>query len=540
MGVRIRQLPAAVANQIAAGEVIERPASVVKELLENAYDAKASAISVELAHGGLNQIIITDNGHGIVAEDLPLSIMAHATSKIEKADDLFQLSSMGFRGEALASIASVSRLTIRSKTADAQHAMELQVENGKPKMQPCAHNTGTMISVYDLFYNIPVRKKFLKSERLEYLAIEAVVKCFAMSAPHIALQLKHNNKTVLSLPAASHEANHYKRMLRLFGQNFADTAIVLDAEHLGMRVKGWLSHADYQRSQNDRCWIYVNQRMVKDKLLQHALKQAYESVLHPGRFPACLLYLNLPVTEVDVNVHPAKQELRFQQPRLVHDFLRSQLQSALMHNSSIESSQAIKSPTPLSVQESVPRFELSRNHLTSQDACAWVILSKRFVVLPVEDKSYLLDTIKIQQVRLYEHLHEQSLPLASRPLLVPVAYSLKVAHRDYLKEQQHALNQLGMVLEFPEDNQVRVTGIPVAMPQIEISTFLEGFFDKNLESQSALLSYMTSCQSFDLKQVSAEEKRYFQTYVESNLAHLCGQRMACLITEERCEALLDA
>ena len=327
--MRIKPLSTAVANQIAAGEVIENPASVVKELLENALDAHATAITIDIGFGGLNQIKISDNGVGIFAEDLPLAIAPHATSKLSVLEDLSTLTSMGFRGEALASIASISRLTLSSKPADQDHAMMLHIDGDRPELSPCARSQGTTVDVRDLFYNAPVRRRFLKSERSEFLSIEQVVKRFALSVPEMAIQLKHNGKMVLELPAATQEQSLRVRIQRVMGKAFLETALVVDVERAGMHLTGWISGEAYQRSQNDKQWIYLNQRMVKDKLIQHAFKQAYENRLYPGRYPSCLLYLTIPTEEVDVNVHPTKHEVRFQQPRLVHDFIGSQLTQTL-------------------------------------------------------------------------------------------------------------------------------------------------------------------------------------------------------------------
>ena len=326
---RIHQLSAHVANQIAAGEVIERPASVVKELLENALDAGADTLSIDIGFGGLNQVKISDNGSGILADDLSLAIAAHATSKIEQLNDLYTITSMGFRGEALASIASVSRLSLCSKPASQENAMLLQVINGEANLTPCARNQGTTVDVRDLFFNTPARKKFLKTPLSEYQAIEAVVKRFALSSPMMALTLKHNDKQMLVLPAAHCDQTRLLRIKKILGKPFIEQAIYLDVSRAGMRLQGWVSGDSYQRSQNDKQWVYINQRMVRDKLMTHAIKQAYESVLYPGRHPACLLYLSIPAEELDVNVHPTKHEVRFQQPRLVHDFITSQILHAL-------------------------------------------------------------------------------------------------------------------------------------------------------------------------------------------------------------------
>ncbi|HBI21084.1 MAG TPA: DNA mismatch repair endonuclease MutL, partial [Legionella sp.] len=432
--VRIQRLSALVSNQIAAGEVIERPASVVKELLENALDASADVISVEIGFGGLNQIKVSDNGTGIVADDLPLAVALHATSKISQLNDLYAIRSMGFRGEALASIASVSRLSVSSKPEHQAHAMMLQIDGIAVHCVPCARSRGTTVDVRDLFYNAPVRKKFLKSEQREYQAIEAVVKRFALSAPAVALSLIHNDKSMFALPAAPCEKTRLLRIRKLLGKAFTDDAIHLDVERAGMRLQGWVSGPDYQRSQNDKQWIYINQRMVKDKLLNHAMKQAYDGVLHPGRHPVCVLYLTIPAGEVDVNVHPTKHEVRFQQPRLVHDFMTSQMVCALASCKPV----AIETPTyPLEIRESHPIYTrptpFSRERekvpagqmrvLSDGPSYPLLVLNHAFAVVTIDGLHYLLDIERLQQHHLSQQLDAQTYPLASRPLLLPVRYA---------------------------------------------------------------------------------------------------------------------
>jgi DNA mismatch repair protein MutL len=540
MGIRIKQLSAAVANQIAAGEVIDRPASVVKELLENAYDAGATSIQVELAYGGLNQIIISDNGHGIFAEDLPLTIQAHATSKIENAEDLYQVSSMGFRGEALASIASVARLSISSKTSEEAHATKLTVEQGQVQIQSCARNVGTSIAVNDLFYNLPVRKKFLKSERIEYLAVESVVKCFALSAPQIAIQLKHNGKISLSLPSASNDVLQHQRIVKLFGQAFADSAIYLDVERANMQISGWLSNVDYQRSQNDRIWIYINQRMVKDKLIQHAIKQAYEDILHPGRFPACLLYFKIPVNEVDVNVHPAKHEVRFESPRLVHDFFVSQLKSALPSTSdSYLGTKESVLKEPLKVREPSWHFPSQSNVYMNNNCSDWFILNKKFVILRVDKQTLIINFQKFQQRRLLEQLKQIPMPLASRKLLVPVSYQVEAASYGMLSDKQSALEAIGLKVELLDQNKIKVHSIPVAMPQLDLSEFLASFAKLKSFDNDSLMTHMILCQSHEPQQLSQEEKLAFKEEVQCQLSALLAEGLCQILSEERCEILLN-
>lgn len=512
MGIRIHQLPPLIANQIAAGEVIERPASVVKELLENSLDAGADAISIEIGYGGLNQIKISDNGSGIVAEDLPLAIAAHATSKINSLNDLYAIDSMGFRGEALASIASVARLAISSKPAEQDTAMMLRVQGAETTLSPCARTTGTTIDVVNLFFNAPVRKRFLKSEKLEFQAIETVVKRFALSAPHIALTLKHNSKQVLSLPAATNEQAKLTRMTRILGNAFMNDAFYLDVERGAMRLFGWLSGANFQRSQNDRQWVYINQRMVRDKLINHALKQAYDGLLYPGRFPACVLYLTLNPAEVDVNVHPTKHEVRFQQPRLIHDFFTSQLTTALQSGQAInaekiyafspnrrEQADQIYEPYPQITPQVVRREN-------SQTEVPWVILNKSYILVFIEQQPYVIDLLALQQHALQEHIARLTLPLPSRPLLVPIRYLLEDRLKSKLGELSQNLSLLGIQLEPCGGDEVLIRSIPLNLPYLDLRLFLDTLAGSEVFALEQLIELVGQSQVFDPALLSLEEK----------------------------------
>lgn len=337
---RIKCLPQLLANQIAAGEVIEHPASVVKELLENAIDAGATDIEVSLVQGGLEKIIIRDNGCGIMADDLPLALTRHATSKLDKPTDLFAIKSMGFRGEALASIAAVAKLTLASRPKTQDEAWSLRWLNPAeaPECLPAAHPFGTSVTVAELFYNTPVRRKFLRSERTELLAIETSIKRLALAHPHIRFSLKHNDKVLLQLASAQTQIQRAQRVSQLLSTAFLQQAIYIDIHHQGLHLEGWLSTHTFHRNQHD--WIYwaVNQRPVRDKVLLHAFKQVYAYSLPPDRYPACVLSLNLDPQLVDVNIHPTKHEVRFRESRLVHDFIVQALTAALAPEEGSETS----------------------------------------------------------------------------------------------------------------------------------------------------------------------------------------------------------
>jgi DNA mismatch repair protein MutL len=541
MGIRIHQLPPLIANQIAAGEVIERPSSVVKELLENALDAEANSITIEIEYGGLNRIKMSDDGKGILAEDLPLAVAAHATSKIATLNDLYAIESMGFRGEALASIASVAKVTISSRPQEQDTAMMLQVCGAEVVSSPCARTVGTTIEVADLFFNAPVRKRFLKSEKLEFQSIELVVKRFALSAPQIAINLKHNGKQVLSLPSARSEEAQLTRLRRLLGTVFVKEAVFLDVERSAMRLYGWVSGKTVQRSQNDRLWVYVNQRMVKDKLLNHAIKQAYEDLLYPGRFPACVLYFTINHAEVDVNIHPTKYEVRFQQPRLVHDFFTSQLTAVLRIKQ--EQKEEIICETPHQVHETSMHYPLLRTKSPPEPrdkAISWVILNPQYILAFIEQQPYVVDLFALNQDYVYEQVSQQTKPLANRPLLVPIRGTLSKFLTEHFTELSANLADLGVQLEFIEDCEVWVRSIPLILPYLNISGLFEALNNLSVFDLDRLAELMCQNQVFDSKFLSLEEKIELNKFLVENQEIKNKKSVFKALTWDECRNLLDA
>lgn len=327
----IHLLSPRLANQIAAGEVVERPASVVKELLENSLDAGAKRVDIDIEQGGIKLLRIRDDGVGIDCDDLPLALARHATSKITNLEDLEHVYSLGFRGEALASISSVSRLTLISKTIDATQAWQVETEGREmeSKIQPAAHPIGTTLEVRDLFFNTPARRKFLKAEKTEFDHIQEVVRRLSLTHFEVAFHLKHNGKTVFSLHPALDEASRARRVALVCGSSFLEQSISIAIEREGLQLYGWVGLPTFSRSQADLQYFYVNGRMVRDKLVAHAVRQAYRDVLYNGRHPTFVLFLQLDPAFVDVNVHPTKHEVRFREGRRVHDFLYSSLHRAL-------------------------------------------------------------------------------------------------------------------------------------------------------------------------------------------------------------------
>ena len=366
----IRLLPDTLISQIAAGEVVERPASVLKELLENSLDAGATEISVSLTQGGIKQLKVTDDGGGMDADDLPLAFARHATSKIASLDDLEQVRSLGFRGEALASIASVARVALTSRTERAAHAWSLSAEGGaQGAPQPAAHPGGTSVEVNDLYFNTPARRKFLRTEATEFGHCEDVFKRIALSRPGVAFSLRHNGRVISHL----HAGDAARRIAAVAGAEFAGAARALDENSSGLRLSGFAGSPAFSRSSRDAQFLFVNGRFVRDKLLAHALRQAYQDMLHGDRHAAYVLFLELDPLGVDVNVHPAKTEVRFRDSRAIHQFVFHAVSKALS-GSAAQTSAAAVEPMPAAAGTDFRRVPYQSSLGVAQPAAAYQAL----------------------------------------------------------------------------------------------------------------------------------------------------------------------
>ncbi|MDF1646589.1 MAG: DNA mismatch repair endonuclease MutL [Legionellaceae bacterium] len=529
--MRIQTLSPHVANQIAAGEVIERPASVVKELIENALDAGAKNIDVEIGFGGLNQIKVSDDGEGILAEDLPLAIASHATSKLKILDDLYVIQSMGFRGEALASICSVAHVFIQSHAATEEYASGLECDEQGIRLVPCARNQGTTIEVRDLFFNAPVRKKFLKSETQEYQAIEQIVKRVAFSKPEVALILRHNGKVCLQLPAAPSENMQRVRLTKLLGKSFVDEAVLVDMSRGQIRLHGWVSGPKYARSQQDKIWFYINQRMVRDKLILHALKQAYADILPPGRYPACVLFLTLPLDEVDINVHPSKSEVRFSDARAVHDMIRLVITEMLAtHHSDLDS----VSSTDLT-HTSLRGYQISESEVSH--AQPWITLNSTFAVLMHEREAYLIHVERLHRLARLRDLKQTPFPWRSRPLLVPILLELPPNGRARLINYQVELQNFGLTFDDIQEHSVRVCAIPCALPGLDLTQFLSVFctsFDGNDQN---LLDILIHSERVNLMAMTEDEQHALIVYWK-NIEHK-HSGLSIRLNSDNCCKVLD-
>ncbi len=343
----IKKLPNQLIDQIAAGEVVERPASVVKELVENALDAGATVIDIDVQTGGKKRIKVTDNGSGITQEDLSMALQRHATSKIQSLDDLKSLLSMGFRGEALPSIASVSRFELISRHKDAAMAYQINAHGGEVEGPiPAAHPVGTTIIVSDLFFNTPARRRFLKTDKTEYLRIDDLIKRVSLSRFDVTFRLSHNGKMIRNAQGGNSEILKHQRINQLCGKDFIENAIFIEQQRGNLKMSGWVAKPSWNRAQPDRQFFYINNRMIKDKLVGHAIRQAYQDVLFHGRFPAFVLYLDIDPELVDVNVHPTKHEVRFRDSKLVHDFIFGSIHQSLAQTRVGEMPATVNEPLP--------------------------------------------------------------------------------------------------------------------------------------------------------------------------------------------------
>jgi DNA mismatch repair protein MutL len=496
-------------NQIAAGEVVERPSSVLKELVENSLDAGATRIDVDIEDAGIRLLRVRDNGLGIAKDELPLAIASHATSKIRSLDDLLRVGSFGFRGEALASIASVADFSLTSQVSGAAHAWRIH-SPGNPQqaaMTPAAHPQGTTIEVRDLFFNVPARRKFLRAERTELHHLDEVLRRMALARPDVGFSFNVAGKNQWRSDEA---ADAQQRLRGLCGAGFSDSALFFEHERDGLRLWGWLQPPTLARERTDTQYFFVNGRAVRDKVLIHAVRQAYADVLHGARQPAYVLHLTLDPESVDVNVHPAKLEVRFREARRVHDFLFSTLHHVMADvrpaerltvgepafvtsagagysvpasQSSSPASAAYQTRLPLpvsahQVQETLASYQsLARPAEHSVDESAvpplgFAIAQLHGIYILAENAEGLIivDMHAAAERITYERF-KQALEhdgIRRQPLLVPMPLELEARHADAASEGRDTLNQLGLVLDQISPSTWVVREVPTLLAQSNI------------------------------------------------------------------------
>lgn len=474
---RIRELPPALANQIAAGEVVERPASVVKELLENSLDAGARRIEVEVEDAGVRLLRVRDDGVGIHPEDLALALSRHATSKVRTAEDLLRVGSLGFRGEALASVASVSRFTLASRAAGQEQGWQVRVDSGGPLEGPfpIAHPQGTTVEVRDLFHNVPVRRKFLKSERTEAAHLEEAVRRLALARFEVGLRLRVDRREVLDLRPAVGEPGRARRVAAVCGAAFLEGALEVDFPWEGMRLTGWVGLPASARSQGDVQYLFLNGRPVRDRVLVHALREAYQDRMYPGRYSAYVLYLSVDSEEVDVNVHPTKQEVRFREPRLVHDFiLRSVAQALDGAPESRPSVGAVLREPPAAYPRGIPESRLRQwgprgDGAPPEPRRVLGVVLGRFL-LAEDSRGLSLVDLRALAVHLARRGVEAALAAdepPSRPLLIPVAVTVGPEEAQAAEDFGPLCASIGLDLSRSGPAVVLVRRVPAAVHDVD-------------------------------------------------------------------------
>lgn len=498
----IRILPPQLINQIAAGEVVERPASVVKELVENSLDAGARKIDIEVDQGGIKRIHIRDDGVGIEQRELTMALSRHATSKVIQFKDLESLQSMGFRGEALPSISSVSRLRLISRHQEAEEAWEVAGDGSdtvtEPK--PAAHPPGTSVEVCDLFYNTPARRKFLRTEKTEFNHISALFQRFALMHFDVGFSLLHNRRQIFALPPCGDRQDREGRIRELLGAGFMDQALAIEEQAGDMILSGWVARPGFSRSQADMQYFYVNRRMVRDKLVTHAIRQSYQDVLYHGRHPAYLLFLCLDPRKVDVNVHPTKHEVRFRDSRSVHDFIyrglhRLLAQTRPQHGQepAVETIPSVNEPTasgysrqqgmdlrvaqrpaayraaftaqqPAHAQE-YSEAEPSQTEQIPPLGFALGQLHGVYILAQNEAGLVLVDMHAAHERITYERfkLTYHGDGITSQPLLVPVTVAVSASEADLVEEYQPFLDRLGIEVSRLGKNSLAIRTIPALL-----------------------------------------------------------------------------
>jgi DNA mismatch repair protein MutL len=514
----IQLLPELLINQIAAGEVVERPAAALKELLENSLDAGATVIDIDLAEGGVKRIRVADDGSGIDAAELPLALARHATSKIRVLDDLEHVTSLGFRGEALASLASIARVTLTSRTAESSHAARIDAVGGDVSaVEAAALAEGTIVSAEDLFFNTPARRKFLKTEGTEFGHCEDVALRVALAAPHVAMSLTHNGRRIWQYRSGDSAS----RVGCILGDEFMAASAAIDDHAAAFGLSGWVGLPRYSRAGRDQQFLYVNGRFVRDKLLTHAVREAYADVLHHGRQPAYALFLSIDPALVDVNVHPTKSEVRFRDTRAVHQFVFHALNKALSRSAG-ENAPAVANPaawvSPGATASAPPAFNWQRatqpsfasTHAAREPNAFYEVLRGATAAEPValaeraaDEPSHpplgyalaqlhgvyvlaqnahglvLVDMHAAHERIVYEKLKAalDLNQLASQPLIAPIAMALGDRDVQLVEEHRPFFEQLGFTLAVMSPREIAIRAVPAMLPGLDATTMLRELLD---------------------------------------------------------------
>jgi DNA mismatch repair protein MutL len=520
----IRILPAQLADQIAAGEVIERPASVLKELIENALDAGSTRVDIELSRGGMESIRITDDGHGIPGSELPLAISRHATSKISRLDDLLQLQSLGFRGEALASICSVSQWEITSCRLGEESAFAMRYDQGQ-NLLPVNHAVGTSVLIRKLFFNTPARRKFLRAERTEFRHCDEVFRRMALARFDVAFYLKHNSRQVHRLPAVDDDIGRSRRVSQLCGEAFVRNSLVIDFPRSDMRLWGWISKPEFSRQQSDLQFFYINGRIIRDRVVNHAMRLAYQAFLAPGRHAAFVLHLELDPAIVDVNVHPTKHEVRFREARLIHDFLIRCLRESLQQSfpsanaqasDAINETQATYSFRPVHTLNESGFAQGGRISPESFFGSVQAVLLTRFVLTQSSSGLYLLDVSRAQAMLSCRHWQQayEAGEIKNRPVLIPQRSQLTTQQVRNYEQQQDLLARLGFDVTQTSPGQLLLRAVPVWLQGFDSQALLLSLIDSDIRNQSVFATIEQNLLSQQLDIAGIDFKYFLGTLAQ--------------------------
>ena len=480
---RIHPLPLHLANQIAAGEVIERPASVVKELIENSLDAGATEIVVNIEGAGSQSIQIRDNGQGIHPDDLTLALSRHATSKLNSTEQLSHISSLGFRGEALPSIASISRLTLTSKQAQNEHAWRLTANSNE--LTPITHPQGTTIEVRELFFNVPARRRFLKGDKTELNHIVTTLQRLALSQFSIGFQCQLSASSTLKLPRAITPKQQQERIAKICGKTFLKQSLYIEQNYDAIKLVGWLAKAEGHRPQTDIYYFFIKGRVIRDRIINHAIRQAYSAFIPSGRYPAFVLYLTMPLDRLDINVHPTKHEVRFRDARLIHGLINRAIHDALsteIPQTGLNDLSALIKENIIPLENQVFETSISNNQ-TSQNPITkksnpfgtiLTLLSQKYLLTQV-NHGYLLIDLQSAEQQLRQLQYEEATAtqtINSRPILVPIKLDLSLQSIDVLSSIKTKLSDLGLGFTI-EAQKVVVNTIPSLFSHIDIRQLID-------------------------------------------------------------------
>ncbi len=525
---RIHKLSAALANQIAAGEVINRPASVVKELLENSLDAGASEIKLDIRKGGRLLISVQDNGVGIHPHDLPLALAQHATSKLSTQTDLERINTLGFRGEALSSMASVSRLKLSSRIADEEYGCTIDISPGDalPEQSPTGMTVGTSVEVRDLFFNTPARRKFLRTDNTEFFHIREIVRRVALSRYDVSFHLKHNNKTVLQ--CSGKQRNFAERAQAIFGKKFLANSFELDYERNGLRLWGWFGHPEIARNQVDQQYFYLNGRVIRDKQVNHAIRMASQDHIYTGKHAVYVLFLEMDVSDVDVNVHPAKHEVRFRQARDVHDFIFAALMQAcagrdIRQQNTQENNTQGQNTHEQNIQEQGAQYSFAQNYdkdydrnsgfqsslksimqgsssnkpwdKSSADSNDLLLIDGRYLITQIQGELLLIDVPLCQEIVVSSKLENDfaTKGIRHRPLLVPLTMIVSTEHADFIESRASAFETFGLKLERVAPDSLLIREIPLLLEYADITSLINDMMPliESEKSSEQIISMMS-------------------------------------------------